>query len=298
MYEHYAHYIASDSPHMGRLARNIAAGYANICDAVFAPTPGVASLLQKRGVTAPIEVIPTGIDTSAFKHGSGAALRKRFAIPPKAFVVGHVGRLAPEKNPSLLMRALVDFLHMHPAAHALIVGDGSMRSSMEEDAKRASLSRRLHFAGTLRHGALIDSYHAIDLFAFASTTETQGIVLLEALASGVPIVALDAIGTRDFITHGKNGWLVPQERTQEFAPALSRAAHLVSAYRKRYRQCAYASAARYDQGLCADRALRVYHSLIGKQQPMPGSQWQRLMAGQWALWTNRVSSAYSAIQKP
>ncbi|MCB1036875.1 MAG: glycosyltransferase, partial [Acidobacteria bacterium] len=97
LYERYVHYVPGDSPRMQQAAIELAVGYCNLCDAVIAPSGSIAGLLVERGVEIPIEVIPTGVDLEVFARGDGAAVRRRLKIPQDAFVVGHVGRLAPEK---------------------------------------------------------------------------------------------------------------------------------------------------------------------------------------------------------
>ena len=104
-YEDYTHYVPFDSPALKEVAINLSTEFANLCDGVIAPSESIAALIKKRGVTSPIRVVPTGIDVKAFAAGDGACFRKKFKIPAKAFVVGHVGRLAPEKNLGYLARA-------------------------------------------------------------------------------------------------------------------------------------------------------------------------------------------------
>jgi 1,2-diacylglycerol 3-alpha-glucosyltransferase len=219
-YEFYTHYAPGDSPRLGRFAAELATGYANLCDAVIAPSQSLAQLLHARGVTGPIEVIPTGIDCAPLRAGDGAAFRASARIPADALVVGHVGRLAPEKNLGFLTRALVRFAREQPRAHVLIVGDGPCAAQIDAEFARAGLAAQLHRTGTLQHEALWSAYRAMDVFAFSSCSETQGIVLAEAMAAGVPVVALDAPGTREVVTDGRNGRLLPAEDLAEFCRAL------------------------------------------------------------------------------
>jgi len=109
----------------------LATGHANLCDAVIAPSTDVRDELRAAGVASRIEVIPTGVDIDEFTPGDGSRIRNRFNVPADAFVMGHVGRLAPEKNLRFLCRALVQALSEHDAAHVLIVGEGPEREAME-----------------------------------------------------------------------------------------------------------------------------------------------------------------------
>ena len=108
MYERDTHYVPGDSPALRRFAVQLTTDFANLCDRVFAPSESVASILRDRGVIAPLDIVPTGVDTARFSQGDGQVLRRELGIPDHAFVVGHIGRLAPEKNLDFLADAVRD----------------------------------------------------------------------------------------------------------------------------------------------------------------------------------------------
>ena len=114
MYEQYTHYVPGDSPAMQRFAVRLATEFANLCDHVVAPSESIANVLRERGVTSDMTAIPTGINTTHFARGDGVVARRKYEIPEDAFVVGHVGRLAPEKNLSFLARSVCRFLSFPP----------------------------------------------------------------------------------------------------------------------------------------------------------------------------------------
>src|SRR5690606_35436458 len=116
MYEQYTHYVPGDSPAFARFIKSLTVGYANMCDHIIAPSESVEQVLRRRGVERPIAVIPTGVDIERFSGGDGPAYRRKIGIPEDAFVVGHVGRLAPEKNLDFLAQAVCAFLQNHPEA--------------------------------------------------------------------------------------------------------------------------------------------------------------------------------------
>jgi 1,2-diacylglycerol 3-alpha-glucosyltransferase len=130
-------------------------------------------------------------------------------IPKDAVVVGYVGRLAQEKNLGFLARAVAGFLESAPEAYALIVGDGPSREATKNIFWDGRVADRVKFAGTLQSSSLVDAYDAMNVFAFASQCETQGLVLAEAMAAGLPVVALDGPGVREVVQDGKNGRLLP-----------------------------------------------------------------------------------------
>jgi glycosyltransferase involved in cell wall biosynthesis len=135
--------------------------------------------------------------------------------------VGHVGRLEPEKNLAFLARAVSRFLARQPAARFLVVGDGASRSEIQAICDAAGVGERLHLSeGKLAGQELFDAYRAMDVMAFSSHSETQGMVLAEGMSAGMPVVALDASGARDIVRDGENGRLLASEDEDEFAAAL------------------------------------------------------------------------------
>ncbi len=263
MYEKYTHYVPGDSPRLKRFTVDLVTGYCNLCDAVIAPSETVAELLLQRGVEVPIEVIPTGVNTEIFSAGDGASFRKWAELPPDVFVVGHAGRLAPEKNPAFLAEAVARFLLLQDRAHFLVVGAGPSEPDIRKTFETYGLTSRLHMVGVLDWTALAGAYRAMDVFAFASQTETQGMVLTEAMTSGVPVVAIDAPGVREVVRDRENGRLLPYENVDTFVAALCWVASLPSDERRAL-ECGVAdTAAAFSMSRTADRALALYESLMG-----------------------------------
>jgi glycosyltransferase involved in cell wall biosynthesis len=257
-YEDYTHYVPFDSPALKELAINLSTEFANLCDGVIAPSESLARLIRKRGVTVPIRVVPTGIDVRAFAAGQGARFRKKFRIPARAFVVGHVGRLAPEKNLGYLARAVALFLHRTPRAFFLVVGAGPSEAAIKAAFAKQGVADRLILAGKHTGRALADAYNAMDVFAFASGSETQGMVLAEAMAAGCPVVALRAPGVREVVRHGKNGFMLPAR-----TPAAGFALHLKrlhdqAALRRACARAARRTAEQFSRERCAEQALAYY----------------------------------------
>src|SRR5207302_412824 len=116
MYEQYTHYLPAATETVKNFAVHLPTGYANLCDHVIAPSPSIAAILRERGVETPISSIPTGIDPNLFAQGDGAAARRKYGIPEGAFVIGHVGRLALEKNLVFLAHAVAALVHSDPRA--------------------------------------------------------------------------------------------------------------------------------------------------------------------------------------
>jgi glycosyltransferase involved in cell wall biosynthesis len=245
-----------------RFVIDLATGFANLCDRIFAPSHSVADLLHARGVTTPIDVVPTGVDLARFMGGNRTQLRKAAGVPPDAFVIGHLGRLAPEKNLQFLATSVVSFLRQEPRAWFVVAGQGPGEAMIQQLCQDAGVGDRLRCLGDLQGHWLADAYHLMDVFAFASQSETQGLVLVEAMSAGVPVVAVDAPGVRDIVIDGDNGRLLPEENVELFAEALAWMSRMTPAQRDAMRRGVRTTAKRLSMTLCADRALKIYTELI------------------------------------
>lgn len=202
------------------LARQLSRRQCNAVDAVVVPSSAMARRLKDYGVTTPLEVLPTGIPLSRLAHGNGARFRTAHAISPDQPLALFVGRVAHEKNIGFLIEALVHAHEACPAAVLLITGDGPAKSELQQRAARLGVSESVRFMGYLdRDTELLDCYAAADVFTFASRTETQGLVLLEALAAGTPVIALAAMGTTDILTNAP-GCLTPPDDPRSFGQAI------------------------------------------------------------------------------
>lgn len=182
------------------LARRFSRRQCNAVDAVVVPSSAMAERLRNYGVGAPMQVLPTGIPLARFADGNGAAFRARLGIEPERPLALFVGRVAHEKNIGFLLDAFVHSQRRCPDALLLITGEGPAMDALREHARQRGLDDAVRFLGYLdRERDLPDCYAAASLFVFASRTETQGLVLIEALASGTPVVALAAMGTADIL---------------------------------------------------------------------------------------------------
>lgn len=196
MYESYVHHIVGDSPAASAAAAGVAAAFARKTQAIIAPSEDVALLLRRRGVRQHLFVLPTGVAMLDGSVERRQLARQRLGIAPQDRVVSFVSRLSREKN----LEEVAAALERSSATRILVAGSGP-----DEDWFKQRLSAQ--FLGSLSGEALRDVYLAADVFVFASLTETQGMVCLESLAAGTPVVALDAPGVRDVVISGYNGRL-------------------------------------------------------------------------------------------
>lgn len=285
LYEHYTHYVPGDSPRMQRFAMALATQYTWLCDEVIAPSESILGLLLRREANPRISVVPSGVDTARFISGDGKRWRDRLGIPGDAYVIGHLGRLALEKNLAFLAEAVAEALVGEPRAHFLVVGEGEARRDIQALAEARGVAGRLHFTGRLQGQALIDVYHAMDVFAFASHSETQGMVVAEAMATGLPVVAIDAPGVREVVVDGRNGRLLAEDDVDAMAESL--VALTDPDVRLPMSEAALATAADYDEARCAERCLAVYRRAIARGGPFTHADeggWERVRYRLGAEW--------------
>lgn len=291
LYEEYTHYVPGDSPAMRRFIIELATHYANLADIIFAPSESIRDLLLERGVTRPVEVVPTGVSIEKFAHGKGKEFRAQKHIPEDAFVVGHMGRLAPEKNLEFLARAVADFLKNAPNAMFMVVGSGPSNEAIKQIFGEAGMSERLCMCGLLEGEQLADAMNAMSVFAFASKSETQGMVLTEAMAAGLPVVALDAPGAREVVQDGYNGRLIMEESIETFSAALDWLYKLpVDQFQERV-AAARATADAYSMMASAEKALAAYEAL----QPETPHDWDEVELG-WEQLLNRLKVEWDILK--
>lgn len=302
MYEAYTHYVPWNSRAMKRFAIDLSTNYANLCDHVFAPSASVAAILRQRGVTVPITELPTGVALEQFDRGSGPGFRAIMDIPEDAFVVGHLGRLAHEKNVPFTARAVARFLQERRDTVFLVVGEGPQAEQIDRILTEHGVGDRLYRAGKLKPPFLASAYKAMDIFAFASKTETQGMVIAEAMAAGTPVVALDAAGAREMVADGVSGRLIGEEDTASFARAIADIAGLDAEARARMSRKARAQAETVSLDRCADTALAVYgqlHGQVSAERRQTFDAWQsaqRLIKAEWNVLKSMMEAAGRAAR--
>lgn len=282
LYEQYTHYVPADSPILKRFVIELATRYANLADQVFAPSDSIRDLLIQRGVTTPILVVPTGVQVKNFAHGNGRDFRTKYEIPGDAFVVGHLGRLAPEKNLEFLAKSVAEFMKSHDRAFFLVIGAGPFEQSIQDIFSQAGLDDRLVLGGVLEHEQLADALNAMNVFAFSSKSETQGMVITEAMAAGVPVIALDAPGVREVVQDKRNGRLLKKETIKAFSGALQWMASRPQAQIQDLVQSARDTAEAFSMPRSAAKALACYESLMPGPSPehsWPEEKgWEQIMA--------------------
>jgi glycosyltransferase involved in cell wall biosynthesis len=265
-FEEYLHNYVPAVPKglLRALARRLARSQCNALDAVIVPSGAMEETLAGYGVTVPLHRVPTGIPVGHFggrRHRiTSADFRTRFDIPRDGPMALFVGRAAHEKNIGFLLEALPHALRQCPTLTLVIAGEGPALPALQRQAAALGVGTRVRFVGYLdRRAELPDCYAAADLFVFASRTETQGLVLLEAMAAGLPVLAFAALGTREIVEPRRGALPAPQE-----AAAFGRAMAALANDPERRAAMAAAGQAFVEEWTteaCARRLAAVYHQL-------------------------------------
>ncbi len=217
MYEDYVHYIGRGYIVTPAMAKEFSRLFCNSASAVVAPTEKAKRFLEKYGVTKPIEVIPTGIDTSLFCKNNFSfedtmELKASLGLSPYTPVILSVGRVAKEKSIDVILRALPKLFEKIPQARMVIVGDGPERGNLESIAKELDIAHKVLFIGAKPWSEIGKYYQIGTVFCSASVSETQGLTFAEAMAGGIPVVAKQDESIESIIENNKTGLLF---QTQE-----------------------------------------------------------------------------------
>lgn len=238
------------------------------CDGVIAPTEGIRRYLQDtyQKERIPVTVIPTGISMDKYEVGEERIrkVREKTGTADKPMILS-VSRLASEKNIEFLLDSIALFKQQSSMPFRFVlVGDGPGREAYEEKCRKLNIQEDVLFMGKVENDEIAPYYAAADLFIFASKTETQGIVILEAFAGKTPVVALDASGVSDLVEDGRNGYLCPEE-TPYFAGKMMDI--LNHKERKKILSMGAAfSAGQYREEEVAVKAVRLYNRVVGDRE--------------------------------
>lgn len=262
LFEEYFHHYLPFLPKklLAAAARMISRKECDGVTAVIAPSSAMKHTLEAYGVSSPIHIIPTGLNLADFAHCDGPAFRAHHDIAAGRPVMAYVGRVAFEKNLDFLLRVTEQVRHRLPDVLLVIAGEGPARASLERAVAKRGLADNVTFVGYLeRRTELPACYCAADVFVFASKTETQGLVLLEAMALGVPVVGLAEMGTKDVLQEGQGCRIAPDDVAgfaRVLAPLLAdrAAAQALGAAGKAY-------AASWSEARMGEAVLALYHTL-------------------------------------
>lgn len=219
LFTEYRHYLPKIIRPSRRMAERISAAFCNRCQAIITPSRQMKAKLEKYGVNKPIFTLPFGVDISEFEKEIKWNIREELHLADKEALLLHSGRLAKEKNLKFLLRAFKEMLKQRGQMRLVLTGGGPEREELENYAAELGIKDKVIFTGYVDWEKLIDLYKVADLFIFASKTETQGIVLVEAMAAGTPVVAISEMGVLEIVKDGETG-ILAKEDEEEFAKAV------------------------------------------------------------------------------
>jgi len=232
------------------------------CDLVVAPSEYARAEVESYGVPVPIRVLPFGLDAADFDRPSLSDPRSELEIKEPHLLL-FVGRLVAEKNVGFLLRAFRILSEQRDDVRLVIVGDGTSMADLQEQAGELGVQGRTTFCGCLPRERVIDLNRQADLFVFGSKTESQGLVILEAMMAGAPPVAVDAAGVRDILRSGQDGLLVPEDE-RIFAACCN---DLLNDGERRgaMARSARGRAQEFTAQASVDRLLEIYEELVGQK---------------------------------
>ena len=214
LYEKYAHYIPLGEELIRSLALKYIINYCNKCDLLVTPSRFVNKKLNNMSIKTPKTTIPTGIDLELYNEKKKGQIREEYDIDNEEKLFLFVGRLGKEKNIELLLKSFQRINQKYPQTTFLIVGDGPERDRLKEVSEKLDISKDVIFTGLVSYEEVANYYLDCDIFFFASPTETQGIVILEAMAGGMPVITVDEAGAGLMVDQGVDGILVDNKEDE------------------------------------------------------------------------------------
>lgn len=241
-------------------ATTVSRSYCNSCDLIITPSNEMREVLLTYGVTKPIEVNPTGIYLNRFEGKDPQRYRKLKGYQPEDKVLLFMGRVGDEKNIDFLFNVVTRLVPRVPRLKFLIAGEGPSMKRLKNKAQEMGLSQVVHFAGYVVKDEWRDCYAGADLFVMASVTETQGLVISEAMSAELPVVAVGEMGVKDVMASGKGG-IMTRFDEDEFTDAVYRMLTDQTLYKQKKSET-LAEAEKWSSTSMAKRMLSTYEKLL------------------------------------
>lgn len=263
-YDQYTHYVPLPAALVKWFSKNQVRRFAQSVDQITTPADTARQILLEYGVTNDIKVIPNPTDLTRFQAANGAWVKKEYGLSKEKVII-NIGRVAPEKNLGLLLQSFRVILSQAPEpVKLMIVGDGPALQGLKQQASELGIAEQVIFTGMVDPKLVPDYLAAADLFVMTSKTEVKPLAQLEALAAGVPIVAVAAAGANDTITNGGNGLLVA-ENTEAISGGVLDLAfkpERLAAFKRE----ALLTAERYSHIRIAEEYLRLFNEVLQRKK--------------------------------
>jgi len=263
LYDQYAHFfpIIPEKLAAWWAIRN-AKNYANQADYIITPTESVIPIIRKWGVTNPnVKAAATGVEENFFENADGGKIRNKFGIKREEVVLFFNCRLTSEKNTEFLFRSVIPVLQKNKNTKLLSIGGGYLMEPLRKMAESAGVGDQIVFAGQVKKGEVKDYFAAGDIFVYASKSETQGMIITEAMYMGLPVVAVNATGICDLVKNGIDGFLV-SENEKEFSEAVSELINNEELRKEMGANGLRIAREKYTDKICAQKLLEIYKEAI------------------------------------
>lgn len=287
-YREYSHYAFGVPKNLAKqVIERWIGDYMSQCQHIVVPSESIKAILTETyGVEEGITAVPTGIDVATYQQARAGDVRQKHGWADDDVVLISLGRLAKEKNWETLITAVAPVIKKHANVRLVILGEGEERDGLESLARALGVAERVNLIGTVPFDKVPNYLQAADIFCFASVTETQGLVTLEAMAAGLPVVAVNATGTSDAVSDGVEGLL-----TENDADALTQALLRVlddEALKAQLAKSAAQKSQEFDIEKQAKRLVQVYEQAIeakkagfrirtDAQKPIFSLDWRQLL---------------------
>jgi glycosyltransferase involved in cell wall biosynthesis len=263
-FEQYSHYIPFNQDIVKKVTRHSVINYAQKCDLIICPSTTILTLLDNYGITAPIEMIPNAINLNTFRQTNPAPVMEKYGILPSDKVLVYVGRIGLEKNLGFMFKAFKRAQAEVPEAKLMIVGDGPELEFLKEFAETLGIGKNVIFPGRVEYSDIPGFYGAGYAFIMTSTTEVKPLAILEAMAAGLPVVAVSAAGSSDTVNPGEDG-ILTDHNMDRFTEALLKILKDPSE-RNKLSDGARKTAELYSMDQTAERLETLFERLIREKQ--------------------------------
>jgi glycosyltransferase involved in cell wall biosynthesis len=264
MYDKYVHYVPLGQNITKNITQWVTMDFCNQCDRVIVPTSVIAQHLQDNGLKTSTEVVPTGIYIDEFRSADRKWLRNKYNIPSAVKILLFVGRLGQEKNIDFILKTYNSIVQDNSQTMLVIVGSGPEEEQLKSIVNLSGLNDKVIFTGKLTKEETVQCYAGSDIFVFASVTETQGLVLAEAKAAGLPIVAVDAFGASEMVSHGEDGYCCPLD-IDLFTHCVQKVLNC-DQLRQTLGAKALKNAEELSSKTCTNKLVQVYNELLNNSQ--------------------------------
>jgi len=222
LYDHYTNFVPFlPKKFVAWKAISKSVKYTNFCDQIIAPSQSAKEIIKNWGVTQDIKALSTGVDESIFLNASREGLRKKYGVKEEEVLLLLVSRITEEKNIRFLFQSAIEVVKENAKVKFLIAGGGYLLDGLKKRVQEEKLEEKVFFAGEVKKEEVKNFYAAGDIFIYASKSETQGMIISEAMYAGLPVVAVEATGIKDAVKDNVSGFLVP-EKKEEFKKAIEK----------------------------------------------------------------------------